>query len=356
MAELLTQTRLAKKISEECGITEDTAKTILERFFGSLKNELKATENVSITGLGVFKKNWIEESDGINPSTGQTIRIPAHYRIKFKAAAPVAELFNKKYSKLKPKLIKEKPVKAESEAKEEPEAEEKSEDTASAAQEKKNGNGRIIAVIVIALIVLVILIALLARGCASKKEPAKALAPVEQSVTKKEQSMTKDEQSAEPATTAQKTETVSPIVTKTVSEFSLNDYKVNYGGNYHTIAVEQYNNRHLWPVIYNANKGTSPDPDVIVSGAIIKVPEIKSLSEDAENIKAAMLQAYNAYKDRISSANSDYEKSEKKRLAAGVLTSAEVLYPGFIDANKDKIDSEYAQYAKEILERNYPER
>lgn len=356
MAELLTQTGLAKKLSEVCGITEDTAKIIVERFFGSVKNELKATENVSITGLGVFKKNWIEESDGINPATGQTIRIPAHYRIKFKAAAPVAELFNKKYSKLKPKLIKEKPLKTESAAKEEPEAEEKSEDTASAAHEKKGRNGRIIAVIVIALIVLVILIALLERGCASKKEQPEVPAPVEQIAPKEEQTTVKTEQSSEPETTAQKIETVSPIVTKAVSEFALKDYKVNYGGNYHTIAVEQYNNRHLWPVIYNANKDSSPDPDVIVSGATIKVPEIKSLSEDAENIKAAMLQAYNAYKNQISSSNSSYKNSEKKRLAAGVLTSAEVLYPGFIDANKHKIDSEYMQYAKEILARNYPEK
>lgn len=356
MAEFLTQTGLAKKLSEECEIPEDTAKIIVERFFGSIKNELKATENVSIAGLGVFKKNWIEESDGINPSTGQAIRIPAHYRIKFKAAAPVAELFNKKYSKLKPKLIKEKPVKTESVEREVPEAEEKAEDTAGAIQEKKGGSGRIIAVIVIVLIVLVILIALLAKGCASKREQEKAPALVEQSITKEEQPVLNDVQRAEIETTAQKTETVSPVVTKAVSEFALNDYKVNYGGNYHTIAVEQYNNRHLWPVIYNANKDSSPDPDVIVSGATIKVPEIKSLSEDAENIKAAMLQAYNAYKNQISSSNSSYKNSEKKRLAAGVLTSAEVLYPGFIDANKDKIDSEYAQYAKEILERNYPER
>lgn len=355
MAELLTQNTLAGKLSEKYGISEDIAKKIVERFFSSIKDELKAADNVSVAGLGVFKKKWIEEADGINPSNGETITIPAHYRIKFKASAPVSQLFNKKYSKLKPKLAKEKAVAEKDEPvpekTEKAISQENTEVSSNQPPEKKNGTAKIIAIAVIALIILAVLIILLARGCSSKKNQAYDSVPSAvdtQSAVAGEQAEQKQTEQIKHAE-----EPASPVVTKKVSEFTLKDYKVSYGGNYHTIALEEYGNRHLWPVIFNANKDSSPNPDVITSGAVIKVPEIKSLSEDAENIKAAMLEAYNAYKKQISASNSDYQNSEKKRLAAGVLTSAEVLYPGFIDANKDRIDPEYAQYAKGILARNY---
>lgn len=396
MSEILSQKDLVKAVAEKTGLTQEKSKAFIEYFFDSIKKELKNSDSVAISGFGTFRKKWIEESDGINPSTLEKIKIPAHFKILFKPSAPVARLFNKKYENLKPILI-ERPEKFEkeeaensvqiqdseeddddekdsshseldsestnenvAESKTEVQEEKKSEPQNQTESEKKSGAGKIIAIAIVALVILIILIILLAKGCSSSKsEPGKLPPKTEAVQTKPKVAETKPEPvKTEPVQQVQiqkeeKPAPANPAVTKAEPSFTFKDFKVQSGSNYHTIALQEYKNRHLWPVIYNANKNSSPNPDVLSSGATIKVPQIKSVSEDAENIKSAMLAAFNGYKNQISSANSDFENSEKKRLAAGVLVSAENLYPGFIEANKSKIGSDYAEYATEIFKRNY---
>lgn len=374
MSEILSQKDLVKVVAEKTGLTQEKSKAFIEYFFDSIKEELKTSDSVAIIGFGTFRKKWVEEADGINPSTLEKIKIPAHFKILFKPSANVARLFNKKYENLRPVLIERKEAEnsvqiqnsdekdddeneAESQDEENKAVElEKSESKTELQEEKKSRAGKIIAIIIIAIVILVILIILLAKGCSSSKsESEKNLQKTE--ATKPEVKKV-EETKPEPVKQVQKNQEekpapANPTVTKTEPRFMFKDFKVPAGSDYHTIAVQEYKNRHLWPVIYNANKGSSPNPDVLSSGVTIKIPEIKSLSEDAENIKAAMFAAFNGYKNQISSSNSDFDNSEKKRLAAGVLVSAENLYPGFIDANKNKIGSDYTEYAAEIFKRNY---
>lgn len=382
MSEILSQKDLVKAVAEKTGLTQEKSKAFIEYFFDSIKKELKNSDSVAIVGFGTFRKKWVEEADGINPSTLEKIKIPAHFKILFKPSANVALLFNKKYENLKPILIERKddensvqiqnsdeedddeneaesqdaenkavePEKSES--KTEVQEEKKSEED----DEKKSGAGKIIAIIVIVLVVLIILIILFAKGCSSSKSESEKN-PQKTEVAKPEVKKNV-ETKPEPVQQVQKIQEekpvpTNPVVTKTEPNFTFKDFKVPAGSDYHTIAVQEYKNRHLWPVIYNANKDSSPNPDVLSSGATIKVPEIKSVSEDAENIKAAIIAAFNGYKNQISASNSDFENSEKKRLAAGVLVSGENLYPGFIDANKSKTGSDYTEYAVEIFKRNY---
>lgn len=381
MADFLSQKELSKIISEKTGLSEEKSKEFVEFFFNSIKDELKKSDSVQISGFGTFKKKWIEESDGINPSTLEKIKIPAHFKISFKPSLPVARLFNEKYANLRPVLLEKQipivieavPDKIDIIAENEipkPEYENQEKEP-----EKKSSAGKIIGITIVVLVVLIILMILLAKSCSSgssKTQDKNELAANPRKTEQIEQIEPKIEQTEpeiaenepeiaqtepEPPKSDEKSEKepepVNPVVTKKSSEFTFKDYSVPRGSNYHTIAVEEYGNRHLWPVIFNANKDSSPNPDVVESGAKIKVPQIRSISDDAENIKAAMLEAFSAYKNQISSANSDFENAEKKRLAAGVLTSAEVLYPGFIDANRSKIGDEYADYAKGIFARNY---
>lgn len=364
MSEILSQKDLVKVVAEKTGLTQEKSKAFIEYFFDSIKKELKNSDSVAVTGFGTFRKKWVEESDGINPSTLEKIKVPAHFKILFKPSANVARLFNKKYENLKPILIERKEaensVQIQNSDEDDDDENEAVEPEKSENDGKKSGAGKIIAIIIVALAVLIILIILLAKGCSSSKpEPEKIPQKTETVQTEPKVAETKPEPvKTEPVQQVQKIQEekpapANPAVTKAEPSFTFKDFKVPAGSDYHTIAVQEYKNRHLWPVIYNANKDSSPNPDVLSSGATIKVPEIKSVSEDAENIKAAMLAAFNGYKNQISSANSDFENSEKKRLAAGVLVSAENLYPGFIDANKGKIGSGYAEYAAEIFKRNY---
>lgn len=388
MADFLSQKELSKIISEKTCLSEEKSKEFVEFFFNSIKDELKKSDSVQISGFGTFKKKWIEESDGINPSTLEKIKIPAHFKISFKPSLPVVRLFNEKYANLKPVLLeKQIPIVIESVPdkidiiaeneipKPEDEISKTEDENQEKEPEKKSSAGKIIGITIVVLVVLIILIILLAKSCSSgssktqnknelaanpqkteqieQTEPEIAQNKPEIAQTEPEIAQNKPEPPKSDEKSEKEPEPVNPVVTKESSEFTFKDYSVPRGSNYHTIAVEEYGNRHLWPVIFNANKDSSPNPDVVESGAKIKVPQIRSISDDAENIKAAMLEAFSAYKNQISSANSDFENAEKKRLAAGVLTSAEVLYPGFIDANRSKIGDEYADYAKGIFARNY---
>ena len=144
-----------------------------------------------------------------------------------------------------------------------------------------------------------------------------------------------------------------PKITKTVPEFSFMTYRVRKGDDYHKIARKFYKVRHLWPCIYEANIEKYPNPDLIRVNARIKVPRILSISKEAENIKAGMFQAYNGYLNRISPKKSSRANSRNRNRAIGVLVSAELLIPGFINSNSDKFDGKHVAEAKRILKKKY---
>ncbi len=144
-----------------------------------------------------------------------------------------------------------------------------------------------------------------------------------------------------------------PKITKTVPEFSYMTYKVKRKDDYHKIAYKFYRVRHLWPCIYDANIEKYPNPDLIRTNTKIRVPRITSISKEAENIKAGMFQAYTGYLNQISSKNSAKKNAKNKSRAIGVLVSAELLIPGFIDSNSERFDKEHVSEAKRILKKSY---
>ena len=105
MNEFLTPTGLAQRLVERTGINAETAKNFSTVFFMLVKKGLKDSESFSVYNFGTFKKTWIEATVGLNPSTGEKINIPAHWRIKFIPCSAVAKRINRPYAHLKAKEL-----------------------------------------------------------------------------------------------------------------------------------------------------------------------------------------------------------------------------------------------------------
>lgn len=352
-AEFLTPSGLAERVQKETGLDIETAKNFAVLFFKIVKRELKNADSFSVHNFGTFKKTWIPEGTGNNPQNGETIVIPAHYRIKFTPSPAVAARINARYANLKPRPIKENAKELETSTIPVPEpvlsyGEQrdpfpltKSEETQKLESlrevipadeddsdddddDEKSVNKMWIFAGIAALstaILVALLISVLVRGC-SRKKTENTTAPV--AVEKTEQLPSES------------------------SEVNYSSYIVPDGSCYHRIAGEKFGDRHLWPYIYSANKAAYPDPDLIDAHAKITIPSQPNLQKDKTAIESSVLDAYNGYLYMIEKEPKSAKNANRRELAARVLVSGEKLYPGFISAHENRILPEYAQKARTI--------
>ena len=381
MSEFLTPSGLAVRLVERTGIKLETAKNFSTIFFTIVRKGLKDSESFSVYNFGTFKKTWIEATVGLNPSTGEKINIPAHWRIKFVPCAAVAKRINRPYAHLKakelpddePEVVEEEPVSvmpdpivqeeedddpAEEEFKKsigyDPnkgllkraiELSEKEDDDEDEIQEKKPV--KLFVILGLGILFLVLLLSLLLKACsgvskkpAKRPEAKKTEQPVENIPVQEEKPEVSEELEVE------KQEEIEAALL-------FESYSAPTGSDYHTIAEEKYGNRHLWPVLYAANKSVKPDPDLIGAYNKIKIPSLLTGEEGKRQIEDSVMAAYNGYLLMCEKQPESSRNKERERLAIRVLVSGELLSPGFIDSHSKRILPEYAKMAKNIVKNQY---
>lgn len=77
---------IADKVHSVLGGTKADAERAVETVVDSIVAGLKAGDEVSIAGLGIFATKARPARQGRNPRTGETIRIAASRTAKFRAA------------------------------------------------------------------------------------------------------------------------------------------------------------------------------------------------------------------------------------------------------------------------------
>ena len=83
----MNKTQLVDSMSVKSGLSKaDTAKA-LNAFIESVTETTKAGESLSLVGFGTFSVKERSARQGINPSTKETIQIPAKKVVKFKPGA-----------------------------------------------------------------------------------------------------------------------------------------------------------------------------------------------------------------------------------------------------------------------------
>lgn len=446
MSEFFTQSELAERLVQKTGVGMETAKKFSSCFFSIIKKGLKTNDRFFVYNFGTFKKTWIETTQGFNPSTGERIEIPAHWRIKFIPCSALAKRLNRPYEKLKPRVINEKvsdngllakaskirsdnenaypshlvpPVDEDVKSQENDDFIDADDDDDVYDGNERKGLLKYIAIAAVSALLLIVLLVLLLKSCTSSKrngsEKEKGIRTANDAVveskkeepsaedevkgdqaeeTQKETSETEDdkendgdvnevaeekipEESVEKdaegdeddektaSETAEEKSSEDPVKKDEYDEKAVSDlfefYTVPSGLCYYSIAEKKLGNRHLWPLLYSANKSISVDPDLISVNARIKIPDLNGKSafdyaqtdSGREAIFAAALDSYNGYLLMIEKEPNSSKNDERRRRAIGAIVSGEVLCPGFIEAKKARIMPEYAHLAKNIVEHQY---
>ena len=81
----MNKAELISAMAAESGLAKVDSKKALDAFVASVSKAMKAGDKVSLVGFGTFSVAERAARTGINPSTKQTIKIPAKKVVKFKA-------------------------------------------------------------------------------------------------------------------------------------------------------------------------------------------------------------------------------------------------------------------------------
>jgi integration host factor subunit alpha len=80
----LTKIAFAEKLMDEQGLTKDEAKSMVELFFGEIKDTLEQGEAVKLSGFGKFELRDKAGRPGRNPKTGEDSPITPRRVVKFR--------------------------------------------------------------------------------------------------------------------------------------------------------------------------------------------------------------------------------------------------------------------------------
>lgn len=80
----MNKSELINAMAAESGLSKVDSKKALDAFINAVGKAMKAGEKVSLVGFGTFSVLERAARTGINPSTKETIEIPAKKVVKFK--------------------------------------------------------------------------------------------------------------------------------------------------------------------------------------------------------------------------------------------------------------------------------
>ena len=90
----MKQTQLIDRAAKESGMTKKDLAQALDALLGAIEGTLAEGEAVQITGFGNFNVKDQAARTGRNPSTNETIEIPASRRVTFSASKVLKEKLN----------------------------------------------------------------------------------------------------------------------------------------------------------------------------------------------------------------------------------------------------------------------
>ncbi|MBL0690490.1 MAG: HU family DNA-binding protein [Alphaproteobacteria bacterium] len=94
MANTFSKLELASAISDKQEISQASANELVQAVLGTIMEEVKNGKEVRLMGFGTFSKAHRKATTGRNPSTGESIKISASNRPKFKAGKGFKDLLN----------------------------------------------------------------------------------------------------------------------------------------------------------------------------------------------------------------------------------------------------------------------
>lgn len=356
MSDKVTFSKLVEELAEETG----TSQTLSHDFVSSLTDIVvhSAIESgkSSITNFGSFSVVNVAARNGVNPRTGESIVIPAHQRLSFSPYKALENTVNAPYAHLEATLI-EGEDKADSSAQPEtisttkphaplPSGEDPEEDTDAnemdasessdqeektetpvfkrpGKEEEKSGNlQNVVVLISILLLVVVGLWFFVFRNTSDSQlaEQEKTPPPVETPADPTPNPPPVVDQTATDSDTPQESELLveeapEPVQTEIVKENAPSNYVVSSGEWIYDIARKNYNQPTFWPLIFEANFSSSQDPDLIIPGKSLEIPEISDTQNLTQNDRTRLASALRVVSEAYANAGKPEQAQNYSRMA-----------------------------------------
>lgn len=90
----MNKQELISLISEKCGLTKADVNKMVDAYHDAVMGALKEGDEVRLVGFGTFLVGERAATTGRNPRTGETIKIPASKRPKFRPGKQLVEAVN----------------------------------------------------------------------------------------------------------------------------------------------------------------------------------------------------------------------------------------------------------------------
>ncbi|MEG1650074.1 MAG: HU family DNA-binding protein, partial [Rikenellaceae bacterium] len=82
----MNKKELTNKVATQIGLTTVVASRTIDAVFKTIKEGLEHGNSTTIMGFGCFSVGSRAERKGVNPSTKESITIPAHKVVKFSSS------------------------------------------------------------------------------------------------------------------------------------------------------------------------------------------------------------------------------------------------------------------------------
>jgi DNA-binding protein HU-beta len=92
----MNKTQLVEAVAADSGLTKADAQRAVESFVGTVGKTLKKGDEVAITGFGKFSVVKRAARQGVNPRTGEKVKIKASKAPKFTAGASLKQAVSPK--------------------------------------------------------------------------------------------------------------------------------------------------------------------------------------------------------------------------------------------------------------------
>ena len=313
----VTSEEIFDAIVEKTGNKKVFTNDYIHEFISVVKEGLEKDGKVNVSGLGIFKLNWVGAQNRINPQTGENIKIPAHNKIHFQPEKKMKAFVNREYNHLKPEEIVTKEEKQNKENIIEDEtnvygdedndiptiSNESTEDIIAEKPSKKFPYIPVFGT----LIIIIILFLLFLFFNKKDNKPYSSIPPKLEIVKNKDTAKIKK---GKIAIVKDKKEKIGMIKDKkqpsvkkqeTMHKETSIIHQVISGNTLWGLANKYYDNAPLWPNIYRKNIETVFNPDIIKSGMSIEVPNLEGTGynltkQDSFNIAEGYYLSYLAYK------------------------------------------------------------
>ena len=92
----LVKDNLIQSLYDQCGLSKQTSKVLVETVFELIKKALESGDDVLISGFGKFSARKKAPRRGRNPATGEDLTLDARTVVTFKCSGVLKERVNGK--------------------------------------------------------------------------------------------------------------------------------------------------------------------------------------------------------------------------------------------------------------------